>query len=157
MGAYTGFLGQAMNLQIPEGFVCFGDWGRNIWWHRFCRPGFRHVMAFGYDARAGVWVIVDSAFEALLVSTIAPEGLDALVAEIKDRGGTIVKMKVLAKGPPRPRLFATCVTQIGHLLGLPRCAVRPWGLYRMLLASGAVPAFERVGAEPLRENAQAGR
>lgn len=145
-----------MTLPISEWFVAFGDWGRNIWWHRFCRPGFRHVLAFGYDARAKVWVLVDARFEALLITPIEPADLDALVAEIKTRGGTILKAPVLAQGPARPRLFATCVTQVGHLLGLPRCAVRPYGLYRLLLASGAVPAYERVGSEEsLRKHAQA--
>jgi hypothetical protein len=129
---------------IPEWHVAFGDWGANIWWHRLCRKGFRHVLAFGYDARAKVWVVVETAFDGLTVSTIAPEALDALISELWRLDAKILRCRVEGNGPKRLRLFASCVTVILALLGLPVSAVSPYGLYRTLLARGAQPAFLRA-------------
>ena len=127
---------------LPEWFVAFGDWGTNIYWHRFCRKGFRHVIAFGYEPRAGVWLVVDAAFECTVIRVVPDVAL--LIDSLWAVDAKILRCKVSAGGQRRPRLFATCVTMIGHLLGLPRCAVFPHGLYRMLLRKGAVPAFERA-------------
>lgn len=127
---------------LPEWFVAFGDWGTNLPWHRLCRKGFRHVLAFGYEPRANVWIVVDAAFECTLLRVMPDPGL--LIDSLWAADAKILRCRVRAGGQKRPRLFATCVTMIGHLLGLPRCAVFPWGLYRMLLRQGAVPAFERA-------------
>lgn len=135
---------------LSEWFVAFGDWGTNLAWHRLCRRGFRHVLAFGYEPRANVWLVVDAAFEATLIRVLPdPSGLvDALWAV----DARILRCRVEGKGQRRPRVFATCVTMIGHLIGLPSCAVFPHGLYRMLIRRGAVPAFERHGNDQPRFN-----
>lgn len=128
---------------IREWFLAFADWGSNLWWHRFCRKGFRHIVAFGYDARADVWLVVDASVERLTVATIAPGRLDDMIADLWTRDAKILKCRV-GTGGARPRLrVASCVTLAAHLLGLRRCAVLPYGLYRMLLRQGAVPAFGR--------------
>lgn len=136
-------------------YVAFVDYGRNLWWHRFTRAGFRHCFAFAFDPDMGVWLVFDPTLEGFVVRPIPRSVVDALIAEVWGRGGRILKCRAEGKAPRRPRLFATCVTVIAHLLGLPRCAVRPDGLYRLLLARGAVP-LEREAADagPVRQNAK---
>jgi hypothetical protein len=140
----TALLGPGVAAPLKEWFVAFVDHGANLWWHRWCRRGFRHCFAFGYDAEAGRWLVFDPTLEGFYLRVASGEQIDALVVTVRRGGGRIVRAPVLLRGPVRPRVFATCVTVIGHLLGLPRCAVRPYGLYRKLLRYGAVPAFEGV-------------
>ena len=131
---------------LPQWFVAFVDYGRNLWWHRFTKRGFRHVFAFGYEPRLDVWIVFDPTLEGFTLRAVPGAAIDSLVAEVWARDGKILRCRVEAKAPRRPRLFATCVTVLAHLLGLPVSAVRPYGLYRMLLARGAQPAFERANA-----------
>lgn len=134
-------------------FVAFVDYGRNLWWHRFTTKGFRHVFAFAFDSLTGQWIVFDPTLEGFVVRPLPRSAVDEMLTDLKLRGATILKCRAEAKAPRRPRLFATCVTVVAHLLGLPtglRCAVRPIGLYRMLLARGAVPAFERRDEGPVR-------
>jgi hypothetical protein len=123
--------------------VAFVDYGRNLWWHRFTNRGFRHVFAFAYDTTTGTWIVFDPTLEGFIVRPLPRSAVDAMIADLMLRDAVILKCKAEGKSPRRPRLFATCVTVVSHLLGLPGCAVRPYGLYRMLLKRGAVPAFER--------------
>ena len=132
-------------------FVVFCDFGRNLWWHRFTNKGFRHVFAFAFDTNTCTWIVFDPTLEGFVVRPIPRSVVDDMIADLMLRNATILKCRVEGKGPRRPRLFATCVTVISHLLGLPGCAVRPIGLYRMLLKRGAVPAFERQYEGSIRE------
>ena len=124
-------------------YVAFVDYGRNLWWHRFTTPGFRHCFAFAFDTMTGTWIVFDPTLEGFVVRPLPRSAVDSLIAEVWAREGRILRCRAEGKAPPRPRVFATCVTVIAHLLGLPRCAVRPIGLYRMLLRRGAVPVFEK--------------
>lgn len=133
-------------------YVAFVDYGRNLWWHRFTRRGFRHVFAFAFDTLTGTWIVFDPTLEGFVVRPLTRSQVDAMIAEVMLVQGRILKCRFEGRAPRRPRLFATCVTTLIHLLGLPCCAVRPDGLYRFLLKRGAVPVFERAKDEgPVRE------
>ncbi len=128
---------------LEEWFVAFVDYGCNLWWHRFCRKGFRHVFAFAYDPSAGVWILFDPTLEGFVLRALPGHAIDRMVAEIWSRDGRILRARAQGKAPARPRLFATCVTVIAHLLGLRRAPLRPDGLHALLLKHGARPAFDK--------------
>lgn len=126
---------------LAEWFVVFIH-ADSAAWHYVLRRGFRHVYAFGYDAPAGRWLVFDAAFDGFYIRAFDGDTIDALVRGVAAGGGTILKAKTEAHRVKRPLLFATCVTAIARLLGLPgACALSPYGLYRTLLARGAVHAF----------------
>lgn len=124
-------------------FVAFVDHGRNLWWHRFTRRGFRHCFAFAFDPVGGCWIVFDPTLEGFTLRAVPGAAIDRLVAAVWAVDGRILKCRAEGRAPRRPRLFATCVTVIAHLLGVRGCAVRPDGLYRLLRRRGARPAFLR--------------
>lgn len=136
----TGWAGQR---PIDEWFVAFVDAGRNLWWHRFAREGFRHCFMFAYDTVGERWIVFDPLVDGVYLRALPSRGLDRVIEEIWRLNGTVLRAKCRGHAIRRPRLFATCVTQIVHILGLKGCAVWPHGLYRMLLRHGAEPAFQR--------------
>lgn len=125
---------------IPLWYVAFVDYGENIWWHRFLRPGFRHCFAFTYDPRSDAWIVCDPTVDGFFLRALP---FDQLAPTIRGAQihGRILKVRTVGERIARPRVFATCVTVIGHLIGLRRCAFSPFGLYRTLLRYGAEPAF----------------
>lgn len=128
-----------------EWFVAFVDSGRRpVWWMRFVKPGFRHVLAFSYDIQSNQWIFFDPGHERLRLEVLEGDDLDIIVSIIRQRGGKILRTKAQVQKSRRVRVFATCVTAVCHLLGCP-CALTPHGLYRILLKRGAEPAFENVG------------
>lgn len=116
------------------------------WWDRlFCRPGFRHVEAWGWDADAGRWVIY-SVFTGETCLTVLPDGE---VAGAVIGGIVAVSSRVLRYEPPAQperghflRLGFWCVPAVAHLLRLRTGALVPVQLYRDLLRRGATPAYE---------------
>lgn len=118
------------------------------WWDRlFCRPGFRHVQAWGWDADAERWVIY-SVFNASTMIDVLPDGdlADAVIG-----GMVAVSSRILRYEPPPtperglfPRVGFWCVPAVAHLLGVRPSlgALAPWGFYRDLLRRGATPAYE---------------
>lgn len=133
----------AHDLILPEWHLAFLP-GRRWFWQRLVGGRFGHVFAFGFDARLNVWLIYDTAAEATLLRALPRSHVDSLVVGVFAMGGEILRCRVRPQARFRPRVFATCVTAVGHLLGLRRCAVRPDGLYRMVLADGATPSFQEV-------------
>jgi hypothetical protein len=67
---------------LDEWFVAFVDHGRNLWWHRFCRPGFRHVFAFAYDPAARAWILLDPTLEGFILRALPGEAVDRLVVDL---------------------------------------------------------------------------
>ena len=126
---------------LREWFVAFLP-ARTCWWHRFLKPGFQHITAFGYDPDAKTWLLFEPAFEGFLVRAIDPGLVPSLVTWFQDAGAVILKARFEGYGARRPRLFATCVTVIVHLLGLRAWVLTPHGLYKVLLRHGAVEAFK---------------
>ena len=127
---------------VREWFVAFVD-ARSAWYHRFLKRGFRHVFAFGYQPSAGRWLLYDLGFEGTNLRILRGAEVDALATTVANEGGRVLRAQVQDCFVGQPRLLASCVTAIAHLLGLPGCAVTPYALYRQLLRHGAQPAFVR--------------
>lgn len=110
-------------------------------WADVLSPGWcRHVLAFGYCPRAAAWVWVDPANPAPLVAAApAADAFYATLAELVAAGARVLRVESRpARGRP---LLLTCVSVVAWLVGARSRALRPVGLYRDLLAAGAVPAF----------------
>lgn len=124
-----------------EWYVAFYDGERPHWWWSLCRPGFRHVAAFGYCPDQAVWLVYDVTLRRTLIHAMSPSQMDAWVAALpEDR--TIVAFAPTAE-PPAPAFRAGfwCSPAVAHLVAVPSRALRPEALYRDLIAHGARPAF----------------
>ena len=129
--------------------VCFTGWPeiRDLW-DRFSPPPLRHVVAWGYAARADAWVFVDPSKRAcplMLASNEEREGLEASFAA----GASALLIRPRGEvGNAQPRLGATCVTVVAQVIGFQTCALRPRAFYRELVAD---PLTETVrGLQPAR-------
>ncbi|MFC5373977.1 hypothetical protein ACFPIF_15545 [Brevundimonas faecalis] len=120
-------------------YVAFFDGERPHWWWRLCKPGFRHVAAFGYCAEQAVWLLYDVTLKRTFIHVLTSEQMDQWVAELPGNR-TIVHMPA-RDTPPVRRVGFWCTPAVAHLLGAPSRALRPEGLYRDLMALGARPAF----------------
>lgn len=123
---------------LPCWYVAFLDASDPPWWLRGLRPGFGHCEAFAWDDAAGCWIVAGAHLDVSVVRALPGPAFAAYQAELHRRGAVIVLAK--AQGGGRWRLAAfSCVSLVASLLGLPGlCAVRPYGLYRKLLALGAM-------------------
>lgn len=120
-------------------YVAFFDGERPHWWWRLCRPGFRHVAAFGYCAEQEVWLLYDVTLNRTMIHALTSAQMDAWAADLPDHR-TIVHMEAGEDGPTT-RIGFWCTPAVAHLLGVRSRALRPEALYRDLLALGARPAF----------------
>ncbi len=133
----------ADEFRLPAWYVVFTP-GRNRWWQRFLRPGFGHVFAFGWDEAAGVWLLFMLGWDGIVVRAMPHEWFAAFLARVQADGATVVLAKTMDHTPFRPKFLTTCVGAVEMLLGLPsRRALTPYGLYRTLIAHGAVPVMEK--------------
>jgi hypothetical protein len=103
--------------------------------------GFRHVCAFGFDARVECWLVYDVSLKGTVIFALKPPEFDSWLTTMR-RGG----MRVLSVAPKPARKFWMnagfyCVTAIKHLTGVGGWALRPIGLWRALLRAGATEAF----------------
>ncbi len=127
---------------IGEWYVAFFDGPARYWWTPLCRPGFRHVCAFAYDAEHAVWLLYDVTMTRTHIRAQSSEQMDAWCARLP-ANRTIVRFA----SPPEPeppafRLGFWCAPAVAHLVGVASRALRPEALYRDLVAQGALPAFE---------------
>nr|WP_246423569.1 hypothetical protein [Roseospira goensis] len=129
--------------------VVFTD-GREIWWLRALRPGFRHVMVA--VARPGHWVVVNPLAHRTTVDVVPGAAGADLAAWFRAQGHTVVE--TVARRPPRrpaPWAPMTCVEQVKRLLGLSaRRICTPYGLYRALTAGGYRSKKDLGGAPSMR-------
>jgi len=124
-----------------EWFVAFYEGERRHWWWPLCRPGFRHVAAFGYCPDQAVWLVYDVTVRRTLIHALTPSQMDAWVDALPTNR-TIVSFLPTAEPPdPAFRLGFWCTPAVAHLVAAPSRALRPEALYRDLLAHGARPAF----------------
>lgn len=122
---------------LPCWYVAFVDSAQTAWWLRWLKPGFRHCEAFAWDEASGRWVVAGAHLDVSVVRALTNEMFAAYQAELHRRGAVIVLANAQGGGRWRPAPFS-CVSLVASLLGLPGlCAVRPYGLYRKLLALGA--------------------
>ena len=122
-------------------YAAFFDGERPHWWWRLCRPGFRHVAAFGYCAEQGVWLLYDVTLKQTMIHALSSEQMDAWVDNLP-AARRIVHFTPDAPEPPSVRLGFWCTPAVAHLVGVRSRALRPQALYRDLVAQGARAAFE---------------
>ena len=110
-------------------------------------PAFRHVSAVKADARTGYWTWIDVGAANVVIETwlFGPVD-DSLAVELFENDAIL---RVLpGKGPVfGSRLGKTCVTAVKHMISSPSRALRPQGLWRYLVAAGAVIVKEPNAAE----------
>lgn len=127
---------------IPEWYIAFTDFGRNVWYSKFLQKGFRHCSAFAADRESGMWIVLDPMLDGAYVRTFTNAQMKHWINGLKVGGkATILLAKCQAKPVKRPRALLTCVSIISHLLGTKTCAVTPKQLYAHLLSTGASEVF----------------
>ncbi|WP_292229332.1 hypothetical protein [Brevundimonas sp.] len=126
---------------IGEWYVAFYDGEQPHWWWRLCRPGFRHVVAFAYDAEQSVWLLYDVTLKQTHLRALSSAQMDAWVDALP-ASRTLLAFKVRDASRPAFRFGFWCTPAVAHLVGVRTRALRPQALCRDLLAQGARPAFE---------------
>jgi hypothetical protein len=123
--------------------VFYGKGRRTLWWDWLCRPGFQHVLAFGYEPRSDRWLVYDVTQARTYVRAYEPAEFPRWLDALPD--GHKILLFEADDAPARPfwRTGFWCVPATAHLIGAPSRALRPEGLYRDLVRLGAKPAFER--------------
>lgn len=126
-------------------YVAFYESGEPHWWWPLCKPGFRHVMAFGYCVHAAAWLIYDVTLARTFVRALKPEAFDLWLATLP-AGRAILHYESPEVDPDARswggfRLGFWCTPAVAHLIGAPSRALRPHALFRDLIRLGARPAF----------------
>lgn len=136
--------------EIRAWFVSFHTTSRR-WWAPLVGR-YKHVAAFGYSEACRTWVWLDFGMAAtkvlLLPAGAAAESLlGALTAD-----ASVLRMEASGRELRAVTGGAWCVTAVKCLLGLRGGALRPDGLWRLMVANGATIVHARsprtAGAGP---------
>lgn len=110
------------------------------WWRWMTRPGFRHVCAMGFDAKRGVWIVVNPERAGLDVICIRDdEEADRYLDHLMRQAGPHVLRVATKRERTVSPAVVSCVGVVKALLGIRCRALAPYALYRHLLATGAEP------------------
>lgn len=146
---------------ITEWHVAFLDrehGGPRRWWDVFTRPGWRHVLMFGYHAAAGAWVVIDPLWGGVVVDLLSQEEFACFLTAIAPRLTACLRARPASGRSLLPRIGGWCVPVVSSVLGMPPGALTPRGLYRQLIRRGAAPSFKELlngGNFQSAENAKA--
>jgi len=98
---------------------------------------FKHVSAFVYVPEFDVWQFFDAEYSGFRNIIATHEAARKQIGHYVECGCEIVKFsRTGAKMGASSRAGFYCVTAVKHLLGVRGRALRPDGLYRLLLANG---------------------
>lgn len=122
---------------IREWYIGFhGDYeGRACaWYDVFTCKDFRHVLAMGFDASAGVWVVFDPSSRRYALEVYPKDS--EMIAKIFD---FVPRWLVWPEKdmPVRTYGMTWCVQAVCRIIGFRSCALRPRGLYHDLIKHGA--------------------
>lgn len=114
------------------------SWRDLAFWSDFWAfGGYHHVSAFGYDARADVWVHFNPDRRGLHICLIEnSEEFDAFLARMF-QCGSILRVSAGDRRRFLSRGAFTCVTAVKHLIGRGHGALTANGLFRNLTADKA--------------------
>lgn len=129
---------------IPRWFVMFN--GPAELRHRvdiFTEPGFRHCMAFAYDAAGERWLIYDVTRIGTAVLALDRDTFDAWLTGQLASGSRVLQVDLPETVRTRNWLQTGmwCVTAVIHLVGARSGAWRPKALWRDLKRDGAIEVF----------------
>ncbi len=134
---------------VPAWLVCFldNDLPRR-WWDVWTSPGFRHILAFGWDIDGQRWVVVDPSTSHMAFHLFEPGD-----PQVGGYMGAAIERWTCVRFEPRqerglaPFAFG-CVGAIKALLGVRCWAQRPRAFYRWLLANGGERVTRETYATP---------
>lgn len=134
---------------IQEWIVCFDDGEGGRWWDVFTSRGYRHILAFGYDAGAERWVVVDPSRHFMGISIYHPDAPEiGWFFGMALEHWNCVRFRAACERGLAPFCFG-CVGAIKALLGVRCWAQRPKAFYRWLLANGGERVtWESYGGKP---------
>jgi hypothetical protein len=116
--------------------VFFGNSHRSSWWHRFLRPGFRHVSAAAFYPVANRWVYYDPTSRGTVIELWHPDDFWQRFGQLI-RDSTVI-LRIPSAYERRLAPFSWwCVGAISSLLGYRLGAMTPFSLHRCLLENGA--------------------
>lgn len=150
-----------MKQAIREWFIVFEP-RTSAWWGRFLKEGFGHCYAFGYDAVADRWLVVEPLFEHVRMDVVSGAVVNVFWDMAMSGKVRIVKVPVQDVAYFRPRLLVTCAGCVASLIGLRRYPLTPWGLFWMVRRVPGAREIDRDGKLaivqwPLRSAAGGGR
>ncbi len=131
-----------MDPRIQVWFVAFGDVETPLWWQKLLKPGFRHCLAFTYDAKSNAWLLFDPGWQGILIRAIPPEEFTAYLVNLQQCGASILKCRVYDRPVVMARCLMACTSQVCHLLGFDMAVHTPYRLFKALLNTGSTLAFE---------------
>lgn len=110
------------------------------------RTPWGHVSAFAFDARIGVWIVIDPHVRWTQVFTLAAGGEFDRWIQTLPPGREIFCIEGRGETPVLAGWF--CVGMVKRLVGLRSGALSPRGLRRDLVRAGARQVFARESQNP---------
>lgn len=99
---------------------------------------FKHVMAFTWSQSGDCWLFYDTYTYKQQILLVPDSDFHEVFMRLAGHSVAIVEYPGLVGHPERRKITigGNCVSAVSRLLGLGTCALRPYGLYRHLLANG---------------------
>lgn len=131
------------DCHLPEWHVAFTDDANPGFIRRLLKPGFRHVWAFTFDPKAGVWLVFDPSLNNIVLRAFRPKDFAPFIRKAVTEG-PVIAVPVQTIPLRKARLFMTCVSQVAHLIGHDLFLATPYQLFCQLRRLGYSERF----AEP---------
>lgn len=124
----------ALKLGPQTWFFAF-EHAESVWWHRWLKRGYAHCFAFGFDGEA--WLVVDPAFEGLIVRRASADEVEGWFARASLGGLRLWRVPVQGQAVVRPRWVVTCAGALAAIVGFRETPLTPWGLICIARRHGA--------------------
>jgi len=131
-------------------YVAFLHKQRESWWDYLSPEHLRHVICFGYSAKNRSWVIVDPTEKATFIR-ILRDDFEIWYANLIATDPIVYHIEAQEGSAFSNRIFQTCSSIVGRIIGLRGSAWRPSSLLKILQDEKAVrkhPQHEPEGQTP---------
>ncbi|GEM_PF-2379252 len=132
----------SQSFQPSIWYVAFLDREREDWFDLLSPSWARHVMAFAYLKPLDCWLFVDPKLHRHEISVVPDHLVRPVLTEMYMHEVKILRIDQQSGNPYNARIGNWCTQTIARLVGVRSRAFRPIALYRDLIRSGAVPAYE---------------
>ena len=121
-------------------FLDFPGYPQQLWARIWTRKGFRHVMAFAYDADNKQWLFVEPQPGQVIVRIAEAVDVERFIHFAKRNGKALswTEQHCVTHGYS----LRTCVSMMKDVIRFRGFCFTPHGLYRAMLKAGAEPTFE---------------